>query len=580
MPQAFKHSLLLRQLRKHLHDQEPNETYLALFQAIEEAYRDADRERLMLERSLELTSSEMLQRNQELAGILNSLPNPCFRLNAQGLVIDSFGQHESYSIWQQVQPRKLFFEYFTSKDADMLQSAFFEIKAQHKPIKKEFHTVHQGYEQLYSLRFLALNEHNYLLLVVDITQERLRAREIENQNRQLRSFHLVSELVMRSSNLAEAYQQTVNQLHKLTDFELIAIKGYHQQSDTIEYLAATDPDLIGKKAPSKNTHSAQVIRTGTAIFTHNTPQLAKQTPQTFVCIPMKTDDKIIGTLSLCSSQRLPLSESFQQWMLSLANYLVVLVQRKEESETLKINIRRAEAANEAKSRFLATMSHELRTPLNAILGFSRVLLTSLHKENREQQKSFLSRIFQNGMNLLALVEEILDISSIEAGKQTISLKQIDLGSFLKQITQEFELPLNNKEIQFNLKIEADLIPFQTDLLRLQQIIMNLINNAIKFTPQQGQIDLIVRSQDQQATGLEIRDTGIGIPTEHLDHIFESFYQVDSSKKRSYGGTGLGLSICRSLCTLLDYKIDVESQLNKGTCFYIFFNSLEMSKSEN
>lgn len=577
MPHRFKHTLLQRQLRKYLKTEIQAE-YLHLLKAIDQTYLDADEERLLLERSLELTSEEMLQRHQELSGTLNNLPNPCFRLNAQGMVMEYFGQHHPHSIWTQLQRGKFFYELFSESQAQFLQAAFNEAQQQQQTVRRELSTQYKGQEQFYDLSIVPLNRHNYLLLVIDTSQQRQRESEIEAQNRQLRSFHLVSELIMLSSSLAEAYQQPVNQLQELTGFKFIAIERFHPESQQSEFLASTHPGLIGQRWPPAQTPSGQELHSDQLFWTHEAMKQAfqllprLQNLQTFVCVPMKTATQTIGTLSLGSPEHLPVTESFQQWMLSLSNYLVLLLQRKEETMALQISKRKAEMASETKNRFLATMSHEFRTPLNAILGFSRVLLKH-PQQPLERQQNFIGRIYQNGLHLLDLVNDILDISRIEAGKQEIFLQEIKLGPLLEQTLQGLEETFKNKRLRYRLQVPKDLHVFKTDPARLRQIVVNLLSNAIKFTPEEGQIDLLVLARGSEAVGIEVRDTGIGISGEDLEKIFESFYQVDSSARRSYEGTGLGLSICRSLCELLHYRMEVDSQLGKGSCFRIHFTQV-------
>jgi signal transduction histidine kinase/DNA-binding response OmpR family regulator/CHASE3 domain sensor protein len=219
-----------------------------------------------------------------------------------------------------------------------------------------------------------------------------------------------------------------------------------------------------------------------------------------------------------------------------------------------------------KSEFLANMSHELRTPLNSILLLSR-LLTENHTKNLTADQIEYAQVIQNsGNGLLTLINEILDLTKIESGKMDLDLADMNIESLMQEIKNLFEPVAKDKDIAFNIINKAGEQYIETDRLRLEQILRNLISNALKFT-KQGSVDVTITTENN-AVSFSVKDTGIGIPKDKIDIIFEAFQQADGSTKRQYGGTGLGLSISRELAKLLGGEIVAKSEEGKGSEFIL------------
>jgi signal transduction histidine kinase/DNA-binding response OmpR family regulator len=229
----------------------------------------------------------------------------------------------------------------------------------------------------------------------------------------------------------------------------------------------------------------------------------------------------------------------------------------------------AESANRAKSEFLANMSHELRTPLNGILGFTELLVRGGDRGNEHDRLDFLETIRKSGKRLLQLLNDLLDLSKIEAGQLQVELIQCSPDAVLAEVISVQRVPAQKKSVALDYRWESRIpVTIQSDPHRLYQLLTNLISNAIKFT-EQGNV-LVVATLEQEGHSpklkFEVRDTGIGIPTEKIETIFEPFVQADTSVTRKYGGTGLGLAISRRLAESLGGELHVKSTVGAGSVF--------------
>ncbi|NJW52472.1 PAS domain-containing protein [Salinimicrobium oceani] len=251
--------------------------------------------------------------------------------------------------------------------------------------------------------------------------------------------------------------------------------------------------------------------------------------------------------------------------------------QKQAEEALIFAKEEAEEASRAKEDFLSTMSHEIRTPLNAVIGLTNLLLD---KNPREDQKENLNSLSFSAKNLLALINDILDFSKLEAGKAEVTMTDFDLPGLLMNLKQAHQPIADHQQTELEVNFD-DRIParISADQLKLSQVLHNLVSNAVKFTSR-GKVVINVNLEEQQHDtywlNFEVKDTGIGISSEKLEHIFEKFAQAESSTVRQYGGTGLGLSITRLLLELMDSKIKVESTPAHGSRFYF---SLAVKKAE-
>jgi signal transduction histidine kinase/CheY-like chemotaxis protein len=237
----------------------------------------------------------------------------------------------------------------------------------------------------------------------------------------------------------------------------------------------------------------------------------------------------------------------------------------------------AEAANRAKSEFLANMSHELRTPLNSVIGFANVLLKNKHRNQLPEDLSFLERIVANGKHLLGLINQILDLSKIEARKVDLNLGPVALDVLVQDVIAQLEGQVRGRNVKLRTDLPQPMAPLRADAGKLKQIVINLIGNALKFT-ERGSVTVRVEvdAATRAPTRIDVIDTGCGIPKDRLDVIFEAFQQVETGSTRKFGGTGLGLTISRALCQLMGYRLEVRSEAGRGSTFSIILPGTPMS----
>jgi signal transduction histidine kinase len=242
------------------------------------------------------------------------------------------------------------------------------------------------------------------------------------------------------------------------------------------------------------------------------------------------------------------------------------------SEATQLRLREAkeaaEAANRAKSEFLAKMSHELRTPLNAVIGYSEMLLEDAETAENRQNIIDLKRINSAGRHLLSLVTDVLDLAKIEAGKMELAIQSFALDGFVDDVVATCRPLIVDNGNEFEVERRGTLGTVIGDATKLRQIVLNLLSNAAKFT-RNGQVTLEVSRQAEAAgdwISIAVRDTGIGISAEHLQRLFQNFSQADAATANRYGGTGLGLALSQKLCRLMNGEITVESAPGRGACF--------------
>lgn len=237
----------------------------------------------------------------------------------------------------------------------------------------------------------------------------------------------------------------------------------------------------------------------------------------------------------------------------------------QQKDKLLLTNKKLKSADQLKSIFLASMSHELRTPLNSIIGFTGLMLMKVTGDINETQKDQLTRVKRNADHLLDLINDVLDISKIEAGKVDVLVDEFNLGALVSDVSQSLEPDINDKGLELIVHLPDEPVLIKNDHRRVQQILMNFMSNALKFTSK-GNISSQLIVEGAERVRVTIEDTGVGIKEDDMMRLFEPFQQINMDYTRSYKGTGLGLYLCEKLTGMIGAELEVKSQPGEGSSF--------------
>jgi signal transduction histidine kinase len=284
--------------------------------------------------------------------------------------------------------------------------------------------------------------------------------------------------------------------------------------------------------------------------------------------PMMSGAEAIGAIGVARLQAGSLSQKQIQLLQTFADQAVIAIQNVRLFNEIQEKSRQLETANQHKSEFLANMSHELRTPLNAIIGFSEVLSERMFGELNEKQADYMKDIHESGRHLLSLINDILDLSKIEAGRMELEPSEFDLHAALSNAMTLVKERAQRSSIALALEVDPSLGLFHADERKFKQIMLNLLSNAVKFTPEGGRVTISARPA---ADGIEVAvtDTGVGIAAEDQELVFEEFRQAGRDYTRKAEGTGLGLALCRRFIELHGGRLWLRSELGKGSTFAFY-----------
>ena len=284
-----------------------------------------------------------------------------------------------------------------------------------------------------------------------------------------------------------------------------------------------------------------------------------------LAVPLLRDERIIGALIVRRAHAGAFEPDIINLMQSFASQSALAIQNARLFQELEDKSRLLEVASQHKSQFLANMSHELRTPLNAILGYSELMQDGLYGELSGKMRGIVERVQANGKHLLNLINDVLDLSKIEAGQLELSIDPYSMKNVVQMVVLATESLAAAKKLRLTSEVSEKMPLGQGDERRITQVLLNLVGNAIKFTDS-GEVR-IVASAANDVFSVAVVDTGPGIAKQEQARLFHEFYQVDSSNTKEKGGTGLGLAIAKRIVELHGGRIWVESELGKGAIFH-------------
>jgi signal transduction histidine kinase len=406
----------------------------------------------------------------------------------------------------------------------------------------------------------------------------IRTQELAQSVRELRALGEVSQAVNTTLDLETVLNTIVSKATQLAGTEAGAIYVYDEPSQEFRLRATygmTD-DLI---AAIKDQHVDISDAVDELTESHVPVQIAdlRDTPTSRVneimlnagyrarlLVPLVAPDGVVGALVVRRRDPGEFPKNTVDLLQTFAAQSVLAIQNARLFSEIGEKSRLLEVASQHKSQFLANMSHELRTPLNAILGYTELILDSIYGDVPDKARVTLERIQSNGRHLLGLINDVLDLSKIEAGQLTLSLGDYSIKDVIHNVYGAVESLATSKNLSLNVELPKDLPPARGDERRLTQVLLNLVGNAIKFTDA-GEVAIKTSIADGTFT-VAVHDTGPGIAENDQGKIFEEFQQADSSTTKQKGGTGLGLAIAKRIIEMHGGRLWVESELGRGSTF--------------
>ena len=429
-------------------------------------------------------------------------------------------------------------------------------------------------------------------LVREVGERQRAETKVLHQNQQLEALYEIDSAISSTLDRRVLLDVLFDKIEALLPYAAFTVRLLNDETHQLEPISARNIDmqewvkgLESRSAITGRGFSQEIFLQNTPVVVENVQTdprcwnqelFRKNGLVSYIGLPLITEGKALGVLGFYLKEKRSFPKEEVEFLSALAGQVAIGINNAQLYEKIKKQAVELEEANQAKDEFLSVMSHELRTPLNVITGYAEVLSQGVLGEVQREQMHAVKTISFQSRELLRMINEILQVGSIEAGKVKANCQEVNMSDFLVELRSGYEI-LSKKEISLNWNIPSRLPIVRTDGEKLKHVLQNLINNAIKFT-ENGSVTISARCF-REIIEFEVRDTGIGMPQDMLPSIFQMFRQLDSSNTRSYGGSGVGLYIVKKFVDLLSGKIGVESVLGEGSTFTITL-PLDVSETSN
>ncbi|MBA4380339.1 MAG: hypothetical protein C0393_06645 [Anaerolinea sp.] len=428
-----------------------------------------------------------------------------------------------------------------------------------------------------------LSEDQVFWIARDITERKKFEDALRRNNEYLATSAEIGRLITSTLDLNTLFTRTVNLIRERFGFYHAAIFTIEETGMNAVVEAGTGKagEEMKRRGHSLPVGSRSIVgtvtSTGTPLVVNDTAidPIHRHNPllpdtRAEAAIPLRVGERIIGAIDIQSQQAEAFIPDDIAVLQALADQIAIAIDNARSYEIAQQAIKEMRELDSLKSQFLANMSHELRTPLNSIIGFSRVIMKGIDGPVSELQKQDLTAIYNSGQHLLRLINDILDLSKIEAGKMELTFEDVNIADMINSVIPTVTGLTQDKPIELEQIIAADIPSIPADAMRLRQVLLNLLSNAVKFAGK-GKITIHAgvgnSPQGQPEVIIKVSDTGPGITPENQKKLFQPFSQVDASPTRKTGGSGLGLSIARRLVEMHNGRIGVQSTVGKGSTFF-------------
>jgi signal transduction histidine kinase len=412
--------------------------------------------------------------------------------------------------------------------------------------------------------------------------QRHKAEEsLKERNRELLAVRTISETILASLDLQPVLEKILDQAMLIGSFDLGNIRLLDASGETLEVVVARgyrDPqNVLGHRGISRSLEFAQSSHFRESMFmqacieehvqaSRGLRTFKKEGVESFVQVPVRAEGEVLGIIQLANRTRRTFRREEVNLLETIGNQMGIAIQRTRLYEETKKQARELEKANQLQADFAAMIAHDLRSPLMNISGAAEVMMNGMFGDVNDEQKRWLEKILANSHSLVNLVSDFLDVAKLEAGYVELSQERVDLRDLIDRTVDNFLILAQKKEISLTMTVPASVPLVRGDQRRLEQVINNLVSNAINFTHPGGKIELGVAQSDDAQIRIWVKDNGVGIPHTVVAKLFEKYRQGSNATESGHRGTGLGLVICKMVVQAHGGRIWVETEEGKGSVF--------------